>query len=264
MNIKTIPSQNVILQKINQYATYDIVYANRHDMRSPKLLTLITNKARLSIVHYWDSLTKIKGQKETIPYFDSHYSFDKNDRVPYGLHFTTNFYFIDNFSQKPKYEVLFPGTYDHRFPKIKQIIQQLSNQGINVNALLFPKDKNIRKQYASTNTSFPDKITPFPEIVAYSGNTPIILDIHHPNQSGLSFRPFEAIGLKKKLITTNPDIQTYDFYDPNNIFIWTDTTLSVPDSFFSTPYTEIPLTIQQKYTLENWVHSVLTIKSNSL
>ncbi|MPT33679.1 MAG: hypothetical protein E2604_00980, partial [Flavobacterium sp.] len=171
LNIKTIRSQNVILQKINQYATYDIVYANRPDMRSPKLLTLITNKARLSIVHYWDSLTKIKGQKETIPYFDSHYSFDKNDRVPYGLHFTTNFYFIDNFSQKPKYEVLFPGTYDHRFPKIKQIIQQLSNQGINVNALLFPKDKNIRKQYASTNTSFPDKITPFPEIVAYSGNT---------------------------------------------------------------------------------------------
>lgn len=67
MNIKTIRSQNVILQKINQYGTYDIVYANRPDMRSSKLLTLITNKARLSIVHYWDSLTKIKGQKETIP-----------------------------------------------------------------------------------------------------------------------------------------------------------------------------------------------------
>ncbi len=264
LNIKIIRSQNIILQKINQYTTYDIVYVNRPDILSPKLLMLITKKAKLSIVHYWDSFTKIKGQKETIPYFDIHYSFDKNDCIQYGLHFTTNFYFIDNFSQKPKYEVLFLGTYDHRFPKIKQIIQQLNNQGKKANALLFSKDKNIRKQHASTNISFLDKIIPFPEIVAHSGNTQIILDIHHPNQSGLSFRPFEAIGLKKKLITTNPDIQTYDFYDPNNIFIWTDTTLSVPDSFFSTPYTEIPLTIQQKYTLENWVHSILTIKSNSL
>lgn len=259
-NIKKIHSQKVILQKINQYPTYDIVYVNRPDMLSTELLALIAQKATFSIAHYWDSFSKIKGQKETMPYFDIHYSFDQNDCTQYGLHFTPNFYFTENHSSKPQYDVLFLGTYDYRFTQIKQIIQQLNHQGKNAKALLFSKDKNIRKKHTSQKISFLDKIIPFSEIVAHSGNTQIILDIHHRNQSGLSFRPFEAMGLKKKLITTNPHIKTYDFYNPNNIFIWTNTTLSVPDSFFTTPYTEIPIAIRQKYTLENWVHSITIIK----
>lgn len=263
-NIKKIHSQKVILQKINEYPTYDIVYVNRPDMLSPKVLSLVTKKAKHSIVHYWDSFAKIKGQKETMPFFDVHYSFDKNDCDQYGLHFTTNFYFTETLPSGPKYDVLFLGTYDHRFTQIKHIIQLLSSSGKNAKALLFSKNKSIRKKHATADILFLDKIIPFPEIVTYSGNTQIILDIHHPDQSGLSFRPFEAIGLKKKLITTNPDIKTYDFYDPNNIFIWTDTTFSIPDSFFATPYTEIPIAIRQKYTLESWVHSIVTIKNSPL
>ena len=65
----------------------------------------------------------------------------------------------------------------------------------------------------------------------------IILDIAHPHQKRLSFRPYEAMGLRKKLITTNKDIANYDFYNPNNIFIIDDVyNIHIPTDFITSNY----------------------------
>jgi len=45
------------------------------------------------------------------------------------------------------------------------------------------------------------------------------LDLVQGNQTGLSFRVFEAMALQKKLITDNKAIRNYPFYNPNNILI---------------------------------------------
>jgi hypothetical protein len=91
----------------------------------------------------------------------------------------------------------------------------------------------------------------------FNQNTKIILDIQHDNQVGLSFRPYEAMGLRKKLITTNHFIKEYDFYNPNNIFILDKDINDIPDSFLNSPYEEISEEIYNKYKLENWVKSIL-------
>ena len=77
-------------------------------------------------------------------------------------------------------------------------------------------------------------------------------------QDGLTFRVFEAIGYHKKLITTNKDIKTYDFYNSNNIYVIDDVkNISIPLSFFETDYEEIPKQIVEKYMLKNWVTTIL-------
>lgn len=45
------------------------------------------------------------------------------------------------------------------------------------------------------------------------------IEIQHPSQKGLTTRAFESLGTKTKLITTNPAIRQYDFYNSNNILI---------------------------------------------
>ncbi|MFI8377987.1 hypothetical protein [Leeuwenhoekiella sp. NPDC079379] len=45
----------------------------------------------------------------------------------------------------------------------------------------------------------------------------ILLDVQKGNQEGLTFRIFEALALKKKLIITNKSIVDYYFYDPQNL-----------------------------------------------
>lgn len=42
-----------------------------------------------------------------------------------------------------------------------------------------------------------------------------IVDLVRDNQTGLSFRIFEALGLQKKVITNNISVQNYDFFFAN-------------------------------------------------
>ncbi|WP_228731997.1 MULTISPECIES: hypothetical protein [Pseudomonas] len=56
-----------------------------------------------------------------------------------------------------------------------------------------------------------------------------------PGQAGLSFRFFEAMTSRKKVITTNKSVVDYDFYNPANILV-----------------------IDEKYTLQGWVKTVFS------
>ncbi|MCH5599705.1 hypothetical protein [Niabella ginsengisoli] len=47
-----------------------------------------------------------------------------------------------------------------------------------------------------------------------------ILDFENAEQNGLTFRVFESLYFEKKLITNSKLIYEYDFYHPNNIFVW--------------------------------------------
>ena len=64
------------------------------------------------------------------------------------------------------------------------------------------------------------------------------------------------MALEKKIITTNQSIVTYDFYDPNNIFVWQNEDNIPSKDFFTIPYTPIPPFIAKKYSLENWIKKV--------
>ena len=46
--------------------------------------------------------------------------------------------------------------------------------------------------------------------------------------------------MNKKLITTNPDIINYDFYNPNNIHVIDEENIRFDAEFFNVPYEPIP------------------------
>ncbi|MCO6173810.1 lipopolysaccharide core biosynthesis protein rfaS [Flavobacterium sp. NRK F10] len=257
-NIKKIYEKEYFERKINEYEKYDIAYINRPDILTEKQLEEITNKCNKSIVYYWDSFEKIEGQFETMKYFDKVYSFDKYDCKKYGMIKGYNFFYNSDNSKEPEYDVFFLGTYDDRYNNLINILERISSQNLHAHATLFSYDKGLSKTVNHKNISFIHKIVPFNEAFIYNQNTTIILDIQHATQVGLSFRPYEALGLKKKLITTNPYIKEYDFYNPNNIFIWDENTESIPESFLQTPYEDIPEDIYNKYKLENWVKTILS------
>ena len=66
----------------------------------------------------------------------------------------------------------------------------------------------------------------------------IIVDLVRDNQSGLSFRIFEAIGLQKNVITNNKSIETYI-------------------TFSNTVY---PENIIRKYHIQNWIKTVFSLQ----
>lgn len=257
-NIKKDYKLKYFEKKLNEYKNYDLLYINRPDIFSEEELNKITAKCNRSIAYYWDSFEKIEGQYETMKHFDKTYSFDKYDCEKYGMIKGHNFFYNSDNSQKPEYDVFFIGTYDKRYDYLIKVLESISKQNVKVHATLFSYDKTISKRVKHKNISFINEIVPFNEAYVFNQNTQIILDIQHDSQVGLSFRPYEAMGLKKKLITTNPYIKEYDFYNPNNIFIWDKDTTELPESFLNSPYQDIEENIYNKYKLENWVKSILS------
>ncbi|WP_305814148.1 hypothetical protein [Photobacterium leiognathi] len=81
-----------------------------------------------------------------------------------------------------------------------------------------------------------------------------IIDVCHPSQVGLTMRSIEMLGAKKKLITTNIEILSYDFYHSNNILYVNDmTTLEQINNFMELPYYEICDEIYDNYSIKNWI-----------
>ena len=61
---------------------------------------------------------------------------------------------------------------------------------------------------------------------------------------------------QRKLITTNEDAVNYDFYRPENILIFRGS-IDPDDPFFASPYIELPQDIYEKYSIRNWLATIL-------
>jgi hypothetical protein len=79
------------------------------------------------------------------------------------------------------------------------------------------------------------------------------LDIVSKGQTGLTLRPLEALYAEKKLITNDINIKTYDFYNPNNIFVLEDNNFDKINDFLNKNYQTVDDKITEKYQFSNWI-----------
>jgi hypothetical protein len=84
----------------------------------------------------------------------------------------------------------------------------------------------------------------------------VILDIQHPAQEGLTMRTIEMIGAGKKLLTTNREVISYDFYDSHNMQYIDRNNPVIDKSFFKTDYRTIDSRIYDKYSIRGWLREV--------
>lgn len=83
-----------------------------------------------------------------------------------------------------------------------------------------------------------------------------ILDAPQKGQTGLTIRTLEALGARRKLITTNMDIRKYDFYREENILVF-DGKIDLNSPFFASSYCDLPEEIYRKYSLGSWLQRML-------
>jgi protein CpsH len=210
---------------------------------------------KFSIAIFWDSIEKIPMQKKYLDKFDVIYSFEPDDCKKYHLKSITNFFFAESDSHNSLYDVCYLATFDDRIKETELIFKYFEENGISAKGQIFV---HTPKKISIKNIEVIEKIIPFSKSYQFYLEGNIVLDIAHPHQKGLSFRPYEAMGLRKKLITTNKDIANYDFYNPNNIFIIDDVhNIHIPMDFITSNYQEVTPAIREKYHIKNWIKSIL-------
>ena len=83
-----------------------------------------------------------------------------------------------------------------------------------------------------------------------------IIDLVRDNQSGLSFRIFEALGLQKNVITNNKSIFSYDIYVSGKIVCFDDLTIIHKETFSQENYSKILI---KKYGIDNFIKNIFQL-----
>ena len=202
--------------------------------------------------YLFDGIENYKEQKKTLHFFDTVYSYDKKDVEKYKLQFLTNYIYDDEIqNEKPSQIVFNISSFDKRFLFLEKIANYLEGKNI---SFLFMVRKS--KKIDHHNIKIIKDYLSLQEVKKIIANSKVLVDIQRENQSGLSFRVFEALGYRKKIITNNHDIVNYDFYDKNNIWVVSETNYEIPTTFFETEYVPIVEEILNKYMLSNWISVV--------
>lgn len=229
-------------------------------------------KARF-LLYQWDSQTNFPYIKSVQHFFDKVYSFDKRD-----VSKARNIKFLPLFYSKEYEEIgrIKKNEYEYDFcfvgtahPKKYKFIRKMSEQLRNVYPkqfiyFFFPSrivffyrklhDWELRKAHYKEFNYVPLKGDRLKNIYE---NSRCVLDSAQEGQMGLTIRVLEALGAKKKLITTNEDVVNYDFYYPENIYVYRGK-FDFDAPFFQKPYKEIEKTIYENYALRSWLKEIVS------
>lgn len=221
------------------------------------------------VLYMWDSFGNRKWAVENLSFFDHAFTFDQIDAGKYNINFRPLF-FSSGFekSHRPHvYDISFIGTaHTDRYDVISKIDKNLS-VSTKKYWYLYLQAKWVYWFYRLSNNGFrSSKISDFKfepiskaDVQCVFEQSKVILDIEHPNQTGLTIRTLETLGARKKLITTNASVKDYDFYRESNICVVDRLNPVVDGNFLETPYQDVPEVVFHRYRLAGWMEEIIKV-----
>lgn len=200
-------------------------------------------------------------------YLDQVFCFDPADVAKYkdiGFKFLTNCYFPDE-----KYEfgknlvretktVYYAGSgLPDRINVMKKLNHYFQGTDYVLEATLVVPRHIVAKR--DSNIEFVHDYFDYGNYLKIISNSYALVDLVTDEHDGLSYRFFEAMYFKKKLITNNFHVKKYDFYNSNNIFISDFSDLTNLQEWLLGSYEEIPEEISKKYSFDNWLSNMLNL-----
>lgn len=146
--------------------------------------------------------------------FDLVFTFDKKNAEDYGFRHVYSMYSrLEQMTDVQKYGAVFIGSDKGRFDIIEKIYDRLIQETA--------PDKHFFSVFQTSEANalkYKDKMRinqsmDYREVVKVVQQSNCIIDIVIGEQSGLSLRAYEAIAYNKKLITNNPEIFNFPYYD---------------------------------------------------
>ena len=201
------------------------------------------------IFWYWNPVFRSINPHKIPDKLCEKWSFDKNDSRKYNMRYNSTFY-PDNIKlphNEIVYDVVFLGQDKGRRSLINNIQNQLLASEINPLIYIVDDNANARNYKGSS------PLVSYQEYLSFISKSTAILDVVQEGQDGLTLRVMEALFFQKKLITNYKLITTYDFYNPNNIFIIGVDKIEHLKQFLSIPFKPISNAVLDYYDVSNWL-----------
>ncbi|MDH1700767.1 hypothetical protein [Comamonas terrigena] len=254
----------------NLSADYDYVFVVNGQTLSAAVLEQWRQhfKRAKFLLYMWDSFANREDVVHNLRYFDHAFTFDRDDARSHQIHFRPLFFssgFEKGSGQAVRWDVSFIGTaHTDRYAVASKVAQALGSD-ITAYWYLFLQAKWVYWVYKLINPGFRsakmsdfrfDPLTKADAQQVFFAST-AVLDIEHPQQTGLTMRTLETLGARRKLITTNGGVKAYDFFSAHNICVIDRDKPVVPAGFLETPYIDVNPVIYSRYRLEGWLDEIL-------
>mgnify|MGYP003604312537 CR=1 FL=1 len=260
---------NIALGKLNDMIDYTLVI--RPDYFTTESLIELKKKSHFFCAYQWDGFSRYPNIVDYITLFDKFFVFDKDDYIQYkniynNIFPTTNFY-VDNIEKDSKInnnEVFFLGSYlEDRIDEIISISHFFKKRQISSNIQIVYNRTSVPPNLKKSNIKIITKPKKYLEMLDEIKKSKYLLEFQNTSiHNGLSFRVFEALFFSKKLITNNNDVKNYDFYNPNNIFVWENQDYDSIIDFLEKDYEAVDNDILKKYSFSNWFNYIFNITPN--
>ncbi len=181
-------------------------------------------------------------------------TFDEEYAALNGYTYIPQFHFKELFDDEaPAKEGVYYIGYDKsRFEDLKKTALMFEDLGIR-SKLILQKDQDAGYADVPRNIILTDTETDYADVLSDIRGYSCILELNRPEQKGLTLRSLEALFGRKKLITNNRHITSYDLYDPENIFVLGLDDKDRLSSFIKSDFRPVPPDISEKYSFESWL-----------
>lgn len=242
------------------------------------LIELKKRNPKIKFIYYsWDSIKNLpkSSLKIILKHFDKKYTFDLSDSIKHDLILRPLFFsnIFKNSKKNNSFEnkIAFIGTaHSDRYDICEEFLKFCNfNKFKFYNYYYSPSrfvfwffkifDKNF-KNFDVNKVSY--KKLSLSQIVKIFDKSKSILDINHPNQTGLTMRVFEVLGYGRKLITTNSNIKKYVFYDKNNIMIVDRNNIKIDKDFFESEFNNIENKLLERMSVKGFLKEIFFSSEN--
>jgi len=257
-NIKHLNREKFILNELERLGHFDQILIINPELISLDTHTKIKTYTDKYITFLYDSLERYFVKKEILNLFDKIFSFDTKDCQKYDFEFITNYIYETAAvsTNTFKYKAFCILSEDNRVKTLFKINTFFERLELPSKFIVFSR---INKSESNSNISYTNKRISIKEVSKLLNDSEIFIDLIRDNQTGLSFRVFESLGLQRKLITTNESIKDFDFYKADNILIIDKNNPEVSESFLNSDYKPVPSEIIEKYSISNWCKRVFSL-----
>jgi hypothetical protein len=235
------------------------------DLRSEFIAELRRKQPRAAFILYqWDSVARLQGIEERLPYFDRVLTFDRLDSAALPrFEFRPLFYrddrnAADELDRESRIDLCFVGwLHSDRLELIRRIQSIARRNHLSFFVYLYTGLRAAVKLMLDGNgRDVHVRTMPYSELLRLYRRASVIVDLPHTMQSGLTIRAIEAVGHGKKLLTTATDVLNYDFYSDENVRLLSADNPELDAAFIRAEPLPYPPSVRRNYSLDAWIEDV--------
>jgi hypothetical protein len=221
-------------------------------------------------LYFWDSYRNMpRDSAAKVALFDRAFTFDPVDAMDDPRLAYQPLFYLDEFAQLPQVEqdidVFFFGTVHSDRYRVWKNLRKALPPALKVQQILYFNSRMVYwarriadpSFWGSSKSEFVFAPVSKRALQALLARAKVVVDIERPVQSGLTMRTIEAVGARKKVITTNAFAARTDLFMPSNVLVIDRHAVTIPNAFFAVPFAGLAQETVDKYTLDGWLTRIL-------